>query len=159
MPNITEKDIIAHLKDKVKFHQQEAQRMENLLSAFTPVTHPTAKVQQASQEAMDEQPVKGKAGKAKPAKAKVTASKAKKVLTVPGEYQPTLTINGKIAYALSQITSGYGEDIAAKIVELQPGLEVAKVMKQISGVLSTLKANGQLSAVKEGRKDKFSLVG
>ncbi len=61
---------------------------------------------------------------------------------MPPEYLPNLTMNGKIAYALSQITSGYGEDIAAKIVELQPELDKCKVMLQLSGVLSTLKRNG-----------------
>ncbi len=146
MATITEKDIIAHLKNKIKFHQQEAKRIEHVLSAFSSDTA-TAKVKrEASVEADDTDALKGK------------PSKATMPLAIPAEYQPKLTLNGKIAFALNQITSGTGEDIAAKLVELQPQLDKAKVTQQFSGVLSTLKKQGQLNAVKDGRKDRFSLV-
>jgi hypothetical protein len=154
MANITEKDIIAHLKDKIKFHEQEAKRIESILSAFISDAPSVKDKRKASVEAGDTDSLKGKPSKVianKPVK-------AVKPLQIPSEYQPTLTLNGKIAYALSQISSGYGEDIAAKLVELQPELDKAKVTQQLSGVLSTLKKHGQLSAVKEGRKDRFSLV-
>lgn len=155
MATVTEKDIIAHLKERIDFHQREAKRIEGLLSAFSSGA-PSAKTKkETSVEAGDTTVVKGEVKKAKMTK----AAKAVKPLQVPPEYQPTLTMSGKIAYALSQITSGYGEQIAAKIVELQPELDKAKVAQQLSGVLSTLKKNGQLTAVKEGRKDSFSLAG
>ena len=154
MVTITEKDIIAHLRNKIKFHQQEVKRIEHVLSAFSSDTA-TAKVKrEASVEANDTDALKAKATKAKANKPVKTV----KPLQVPIEYQPTLILNGKIAYALSQITAGTGEEIAAKLVELQPELDKAKVTQQLSGVLATLKKNGQLSAVKEGRKDRFSLV-
>ncbi len=154
MATVTETDIIAHLKEKIKFHQQEAKRIEQVLSAFSSDA-PSAKVKyEAGAAASDFDAAKGKLAKAKADQ----PAKALKPLQVPAEYGPKLTLNGKIAYALSQIGSGFGEDIAAKIVELQPELDKAKVTLQLSGVLSTLKKHGQLTAVKEGRKDRFSLV-
>lgn len=146
MANITEKDIIDHLSEKVRFHQNEARRIEALLSAFTDT--PSAKVKEdIKKEAVaDAKPVKS----TKPRK----ASK----LEIPRDYKKDLTINSKIAYALSLSGSGTGESIAIKIVELQPELEVKKVTQQISGVLSTLKSKGLLTAVKEGRKDRYSLA-
>jgi hypothetical protein len=35
MATVTEKDIISHLKEKIRFHQQEEKKIENLLAAFT----------------------------------------------------------------------------------------------------------------------------
>lgn len=149
MPNITEQDIVLHLKEKVRFHHQEAKRIESLLSAFTTAPTTASKKQAAKAEAEKEP--------AKPKVSKAPKSNIVKQLDVPAGYQPELTLNSKIAYALSLLSSATGEQIAEKIVELQPELEAKKVTQQLSGVLSTLKAKGQLKAVKEGRKDRFSL--
>ena len=154
MGTITEKDITNHLKDKIKFHQLEVKRIENILSAFDYEAPSTQIKREATAKASDINALKGKSVKARSNK----PAKTVKSLQVPVAYTPKLRLSSKVAYALSLITSGTGEDIAAKLVELQPELDKAKVTQQLSGILSTLKKQGQLNAVKEGRKDRFSLV-
>jgi len=72
-------------------------------------------------------------------------------------YSTDLSVVQKIAFVLDQIGSGYKEDIA-KVIAKEDGTDVADVTKKISGVLSSMKSKGQLTAVKDGRRDKYSLV-
>lgn len=164
MANVTEKDIVNHFKEKIKFHQNEAKRIENLLSAFNSDTS-SQRGRKTKSDAVDEalspaeeQPAAfSKKKKANSAK-KATPAVAAKSLDIPEKYTDKLTINGKIAFALNEIGSGFNEDIAAAMAQYEPKSDVQKLSKQISGVLSTLKTKGQLNAEKVGRKDKFSLV-
>ncbi|MGV8879391.1 MAG: hypothetical protein ACOH2A_10200 [Sphingobacteriaceae bacterium] len=270
MATVTEKDIIGHLKEKIKFHQQEVKKIENVLTAFT--GNPIVKDDQAgatSQKAQKGTPskantpvagskrrnagtqartkvdatapvvapkpaanapvaakkaeampvaVKGnaKAGKnraaiqqeaapsapvvsqdtkvatglktksatpaakekvaqkkspvtstapqaaqkpkaaAKPAtSARIQSSKS---LEIPSSYSDKMTINSKIAFALNEIGEGYNEDIANAMAQYEPQSDAKKLSKQISGILSTLKNKGFLTAKRDGRKDKYALV-
>jgi hypothetical protein len=163
MANITEKDIIDHLKEKIKFHENEAKRIEGLLSAFTSDTS-TQRGRRAKVEAVNEA-IEGEEQQAAPTRKKRNAAGTKKApatpakaLEVPEKYTDNLTINARIAFALNEIGSGFNEDIAAAMAQYEPKSDAQKISKQISGVLSTLKGKGQLKAVKEGRKDRFSLA-
>ncbi len=161
MANVTERDIIEHLKEKVKYHQNEAKRIENLLTAFTGNSSSQA-ARKAKIQAVDEalEPAEGKpvrAGRTKKAAATKNAAPAK-ALEVPEKYTDNLTINGKIAFALKEIGSGFNEDVANAMAQYEPKLDAKKISKQISGVLSTLKSKGQLKTEKVGRRDKFSLA-
>jgi len=162
MANVTEKDIINHLREKIKYHQNEAKRIEGLLGAFSSDTsNPRgrkAKID-AAEEALttttEEQPAPEKK---KRGPAKKPANAAVKPLEVPEKYTDGLTINGRIAFALKEIGSGFNEEIAEAMAQYEPKSDAKKISKQISGVLSTLKSKGQLKAEKVGRKDKFSLA-
>lgn len=95
----------------------------------------------------------GKIEKAKPAK----PGKQLPLLTVTETYSEAITIKEKIAYTLYHLTNGYKEDIAKQMAEWDK-LDFDLVIKQISGVLSSLKSNGQITAIKDGRRDLYTLV-
>ena len=160
MANVTEKDIIDHLKEKIKFHEKEVKRIENLLIAFTgnPDQQKGKKVKaEAVSEAAAPMPATSKKGKVKPEKTS-KAGRPSKGLVAPEAYDDKLTLNEKIAFALKEIGSGFNEDIAKAMAQYQPQSDEKKISKQISGVLSVLKTKGQLKTTKEGRKDKYSLA-
>lgn len=161
MANVTEKDIINHLKEKIKFHQNESKKIESLLSAFTGNSAPQ-KQKQLKEDALAEvleTPVKNKIAKKNKAEKKTQPVKTVKLLSVPEVYKSDLSWNSKIAFAINALGDGvFNEDIASKIAELEPGLDAAKVTKQISGLLSVLKAKGSLKAERTGKKDKYSLA-
>jgi len=150
MAKVTEEDIINHLQEKIRFHQQERLRIEKLLSAFT------------SDGVIDDDVNSNFANrdvKYKIIKPRKTKEKAGfKPLDPPLEYNSNLTIVNKIAYSLNKIGEGYNEDIANIIAANEENADVKKISQLISGVLSTLKTNGLINARKDGRKHKFSLV-
>ncbi|MDN5286006.1 MAG: hypothetical protein JWR38_2280 [Mucilaginibacter sp.] len=153
MTNITDKDIINHLEDKIKFHYSEAKRIENILLAFT-----------SGGDLQEDQPTGRERIKLKQPGRRETGSKGlpaqkkpRKPVEIPKVFSSGLKLNGKVIYALNQIQSGFAEDIANKISELQPELEPGKVKVQISGILSGLKSKGILEAQKVGRKDLFTI--
>jgi hypothetical protein len=151
MAKITEKDIINHLQEKIKFHQQESKRIEKILAAFAL----SSDFQDVSNFNFGgNMPESDKERKFKPGAEVRTLKK----LEPPLEYNSNLTIVNKIAYALNKIGEGYNEDIANIIAQGEPSSDVKKISQLISGVLSTLKTNGLVTARKEGRKHKFSLV-
>lgn len=161
MANVTEKDIINYLKEKIKFHQSESKKIETLLNAFTGNSTPQ-KQKQAKQEAVAEvleAPIENKIAKKNKTAKKAQPSKTVKALAVPAEYKSDLSWNSKIAFAINALGEGvFNEDIASKIAELEPGLDATKITKQISGLLSVLKAKGSLKAERTGKKDKYSLA-
>jgi hypothetical protein len=169
MANITDKDIIQHLKEKIKFHENEAQlhqdeakRLESLLTAFTH-DYTSARGRKGKFEVVNEtletqsEQENGKPSQA-PKKTSKPTAKDNPPLSVPEKYTDDLPINAKIAFALREIGSGFNEDIANAMAQYEPKSDAQKISKQISGVLSTLKSKGQLSVEKVGRKDKYSLV-
>lgn len=260
MATVTEKDIISHLKEKIKFHLQEVKKIENVLSAFTgnpivkddqagiqtnklqrngqskanvalpkkrnrgnkstnkpaevlemvvstPVTKKnkpvaasvpaqvkggkTAKPKSATfntqapqqEKVVEKKPrpktastlvsknksKQGPVANAKPDKGvqkskaetkpeTAAPSPAKKSLEIPAEYSDKMTINAKIAFALNEIGEGYNEDIANAMAQYEPQSDAKRLGKQISGILSTLKNKGFLTATREGRKDKYALI-
>ncbi|QJD95380.1 hypothetical protein HH214_05585 [Mucilaginibacter robiniae] len=161
MATVTEKDIIHHLKEKIKFHQNEAKRIENLLSAFTNDYH-TSRSRKAKSEADDEEidsaPEEFVKSSRKANDASGVATASVKPLEIPEKYTDDLPIIAKIAFALNEIGSGFNEDIANTMAQYEPKSDAKKISKQISGILSTLKSKGQLNTEKVGRKDKLSLV-
>jgi hypothetical protein len=162
MANVTEKEIVSFLKDKIKTIQAEAKKYEDLLSAFNGSATPSKSAKQTKDnllsviEDAEEAPAKApkKKADAKPAK----AGKAPKALEVPKEYTPDLGLSGKIAFALNEIGEGFGQDIANAMAQYEPQSDGDKLFKQIASVLSNLKSKGVLTAVKEGRRDKYSLA-
>ena len=156
MANVTEKDIIDHLREKIKFHEKEVKRIESLMSAFMG-TSGSAKGTKVKAEAISEanEPLPSKSGKkaSKPGLGQATV----KPLVAPDEYKDSLTLNEKIAFALKEIGSGYNEEIA-KYIAGKTGADEKKVSKQISGVLSALKTTGKVKTTKDGRRDKYVLI-
>lgn len=162
---ITEKDIINHLQEKIKFHQHEARRLENVLTAF--ITDGSAQLGQRTNKEVssdaastaDDQPAitEHKNKKNAVAKKPVVPATPVKALDVPEKYTDELTINAKIAFALNEIGAGFNEEIANAMAQYEPKSDAKTISRQISGVLSTLKAKGQLKTEKVGRKDRFSL--
>ncbi|WP_345949376.1 hypothetical protein ABDD95_21245 [Mucilaginibacter sp. PAMB04274] len=148
MANITEQDIINHLKEKINFHQQEAKRLEGILTAFLP--EPVAG--NGNQTNHISQP----AAKATLAKAPAEP-KPSKELEIPEKYADNLPITAKIAFALKEIGSGFNEDIANAMAQYEPKSDAKTISRQISNVLSNLKSKGQITVEKFGRKDKYSL--
>jgi hypothetical protein len=166
MANITEQDIINHLKQKIEFYEHESKRLQGLLSAFT-----NSSIIEFNGKAK----LKGSDGDLAPAskarqinprgKRKTKEEQqlkepelAEKTIDVPEKYTDDLTINAKVIFALKEIGSGFNEDIANAMAQYEPKSDAKKISKQISGVLSALKTRGQVRAEKAGRKDKFSLV-
>jgi len=160
MTTITEKDIINHLQEKIKFHKAEAKRLETALSAFdsTVIPQSAKKAKLNAVENILEPLAQPLHTPRKSRTIKTRAAKPAKALEVPASYTDNLTVNSKIAFALSQIGSGFNEDIAEEIARYEPKSDAKKISKQISGILSTLKTKGHLKAEKSGRKDKFSLA-
>lgn len=164
MANITEKDIITYLKEKIKSIQAEAKKYEDLLNAFngTSATSKPAKqskdsLMEAVLEQAEEVSIKTPKKKAEPKAPK--ASKTTKMLEVPAEYTNELSYGAKIAFAINEIGgAGFGQDIANAMAQYEPQSDADKIFKQIASVLSNLKAKGALTTVKEGRKDKYSLA-
>lgn len=163
MANVTEKEIIGYLKEKIKTIQSEAKKYEDLLSAFSS-SAPTKAAKQTKENLLDavleraeEAPAKTpKKKEAKPAKA--GKASATKMLEVPAEYSQDLSLGGKIAFALNEIGEGFGQDIANAMAQYEPQTDGEKLFKQIASVLSNLKAKGALTTVKDGRRDKYSLA-
>lgn len=163
MANVTEKEIIAYLKDKIKTIQSESKKYEDLLNAFSSAA-PSKSAKQTKDHLLDAvmEQAEDKDTSAKPAKKKDTkpakSAKAPKALEVPKEYTPDLSLGGKIAFALNEIGEGFGQDIANAMAQYEPQSDGDKLFKQIASVLSNLKAKGVLTTVKEGRRDKYSLA-
>ncbi|MGI4021238.1 MAG: hypothetical protein ACRYFA_07010 [Janthinobacterium lividum] len=166
MANITEKEIVGFLKEKIKTIQAEVKKYEDLLNAFSGTSTPTKSAKQTKEnlldavleEAEDTASVKSpkKKADAKPSKSSKTATP--KALEVPVEYSADLGLSGKIAFALNEIGEGFGQDIASAMAQYEPQSDAEKLFKQIASVLSNLKAKGVLTTVKEGRRDKYSLA-
>jgi len=164
MANVTEKEIISYLKDKIKSIQAEAKKYEDLLNAFSGTSTPSKSAKQTKDNILDaviedaeETPAKSSKKKdAKPAKSGKTS--APKSLDVPAEYTTDLSLAGKIAFALNEIGEGFGQDIAETMAQYEPQSDAEKIFKQIASVLSNLKAKGALTTVKEGRRDKYKLA-
>lgn len=162
MANVTEKEIVSFLKDKIKTIQAEAKKYEDLLSAFNGGASSSKAAKQTKDnllsviEEAEETPAKTpkKKADAKPAK----AAKTPKALEVPKEYTPDLGLSGKIAFALNEIGAGFGQDVANAMAQYEPQSDGDKLFKQIASVLSNMKSRGLLTAVKEGRRDKYSLA-
>lgn len=95
----------------------------------------------------------GKIEKVKPAK----ISKDLPLLVVPNTYNEATTIKEKIAFTLDFLKNGYKEDIAKLMAEWEQS-DFDLAIKQISGVLSSLKSNGLITAIKDGRRDLYTLV-
>lgn len=161
MANVTEKEIIAYLKDKIKTIQSEAKKYEDLLNAFSSAA-PSKSAKQTKDSLLDAVMEQAEDTSAKPAKKKevkpAKTPKAPKALEVPKEYTPDLSLGGKIAFALNEIGEGFGQDIANAMAQYEPQTDGDKLFKQIASVLSNLKAKGVLTTVKEGRRDKYSLA-
>ncbi len=165
MANVTEKEIIGYLKEKIKTIQSEAKKYEDLLSAFSS-SAPSKAAKQTKENLLDavleqaeDAPAKTpkkKEKEAKPAKSGKTPSA--KMLEVPAEYSQDLSLGGKIAFALNEIGEGFGQDIATAMAQYEPQSDPDKLFKQIASVLSNLKAKGALTTVKDGRRDKYSLA-
>jgi len=144
MAKVTDKDVINYIHEKIRYHQQEYLRFEGLLNAFTKQSFElTSDKSEDIRKSFDQRN-----------KAQTPVGK----LVVPESYSQHLKIAEKIAYALNELGEAYNEDIAKLIVEKEEAGDVKKVSQLISGVLSTLRSNGWLVAVKVGRKHKFSLV-
>jgi hypothetical protein len=165
MANVTEKEIILYLKEKIKTIQSEAKKYEDLLNAFngSVATSKTAKqtkdnILEAVLEEAEDAPAKTPKKKAEAKPAKSGKSATPKTLQVPAEYSTDLGMSSKIAFALNEIGSGFGQDIAAAMAQYEPQSDGDKIFKQIASVLSNLKAKGALTTSKEGRRDKYSLA-
>lgn len=163
MANITEKEIVGYLKEKIKTIQAEVKKYEDLLNAFSGSSAPSKSAKQTKENILDAVLEEAEEAPAKPAKKKADtkpakANKAAKALEVPAEYTPELGLSGKIAFALNEIGEGFGQDIANTMAQYEPQSDADKLFKQIASVLSNLKAKGVLTTVKDGRRDKYSLA-
>ena len=163
MANITEKEIVSYLKDKIKSIHADAKKYEDLLSAFsssTPTSKPSKKTEQLLDAVMEEtEDVPVKAAKKKTEKLpRGPKPSASKTLEVPAEYSTDLSLGGKIAFALNEIGEGFGQDIANAMAQYEPQSDGDKIFKQIASVLSNLKAKGALNTTKDGRRDKYTLA-
>ncbi|WP_158825396.1 hypothetical protein [Mucilaginibacter lacusdianchii] len=169
MANVTEQDIIDHLKEKIKFYQKEAKRLENLLTAFVSDSN-TPKSRKAKLEAVDEaidplpakEETKSTARKAKPA-APIAVTEEEPALQpssleIPTKYTDSLPLEARIAFALNEIGSGFSDDIANTMAQYEPKSDAKKLSRQITGPLATLKERGQVNAEKDGRKERYSLA-
>lgn len=164
MANVTEKEIVGYLKEKIKSIQAEAKKYEDLLNAFSGST-PSKSAKQTKDsilesviEQAEDAPAKTTKKKAEAKPAKSAKSAAAKSLEVPTEYNADLSLGGKIAFALNEIGEGFGQDIANAMAQYEPQSDADKLFKQIASVLSNLKAKGALTTVKEGRRDKYKLA-
>lgn len=153
MPNITEQDIIDHLEDKIQFHYSEAKRIENILLAFKT----GGEYEEGRPGASEKIKLKSRGNDFRAIGIQDTKIKKRKAVEIPEAFSSGLKLNSKVIFALNIIKSGFVEDIANKIAELQPELDAIKVKTQISGVLSSLKTKGVLEAKKIGRKDRFTI--
>ncbi len=164
MANITEKDIITYLKEKIKSIQADAKKYEDLLNAFNGASAASKPAKQSKDNLMEAvleqaEEVSVKMPKKKAEQKAPKAAKTTKMLEVPAEYTPDLGLSSKIAFAINEIGgAGFGQDIANAMAQYEPQSDADKIFKQIASVLSNLKAKGALTTVKEGRKDKYSLA-
>lgn len=164
MANITEKEIISYLKEKIKSIQAEAKKYEDLLAAFSGASASSKSAKETKdnildaviEDAEDSSPKSSK--KKSDTKAKNAKAQTPKPLEVPAEYTADLSLGGKIAFALNEIGEGFGQDIATAMAQYEPQSDAEKIFKQIASVLSNLKAKGSLTTIKEGRRDKYTLV-
>ncbi|MGI4729289.1 MAG: hypothetical protein ACRYGB_12010 [Janthinobacterium lividum] len=165
MANITEKDIIVYLKEKIKSIQAEAKKYEDMLNAFNGASAATKPAKQGKDSLMEAVLEQAEEVSAKAPKKKVESKAPKapktttKTLGIPAEYTPELGLSSKIAFAINEIGgAGFGQEIATAMAQYEPQSDADKLFKQIASVLSNLKAKGALTTVKEGRKDKYSLA-
>ena len=164
MANVTEKEIIGYLKDKIKSIQAESKKYEDLLNAFSGTSAPSKSAKQTKENLLDAVLEQAEDTSAKSSKKKADTKPAKggkaaaKALEVPAEYTADLGLSAKIAFALNEIGEGFGQDIANTMAQYEPQSDAEKLFKQIASVLSNLKAKGVLTTSKEGRRDKYSLA-
>ncbi|MFD0791990.1 hypothetical protein ACFQZX_00095 [Mucilaginibacter litoreus] len=151
MPNVTEKDIIDFLENKVVYHNREIQRIRDILSALSGSYIENTENANQSLENISAEMLRTENDR--------TVFRAVvKPLIVPDNYRSQLPMSLKISYVLDKINAGMKDDIANYIVSLQPDLQLDRLTKHLSTVLSELKSKSLLSAVKEGRKYRYSLI-
>ncbi|QNL50623.1 soluble adenylyl cyclase-like protein [Olivibacter sp. SDN3] len=80
-----------------------------------------------------------------------------KALVPQEEFNPNSKLDQKISYALTQIGSGYKDDILAVLNKAQPEADPYKVEKAVAVRLSYLLKNEFIDGVKHGRSYKYSL--
>lgn len=80
-----------------------------------------------------------------------------KALVPQEEFSPSSKLDQKISYALTQIGSGYKDDILAVLNNAQPEADPYKVEKAVAVRLSYLLKNEFIDGVKYGRSYKYSL--
>jgi|GEM_PF-2252773 hypothetical protein len=160
MSSITEKDIREYLKEQIKFHTDEAKRMQLMLKVFdSSSVRPGRRSNYDAIEAALETPGSERSlDNYRHEKLNGMGPRGGKQLEVPSEYKDNLTLSSKIAYALNEIHDGFKEDIAEAMAQHEREADPEKISKQISGVLSAMKTRGQLRAEKVGRKDRFFMA-
>lgn len=158
MAKVTEKDIVEYLNERIAFHRQEAKRLEELLNG---IIHVPAAAVDGNAEEDTSVSAAPKYSSEKPAQRKKTQSikpESAENFDIPDKYTDDLSINSKILFALKEIGSGFKEDVANTMAQYEPRSDEGKIIRQIDGPLSNLKAQGKIDVEKIGRKYRFKLI-
>ncbi|MBE7175311.1 MAG: hypothetical protein INR69_02850 [Mucilaginibacter polytrichastri] len=166
MAKITEQDVVSFLREKVTSLKEELRKAEEGLAYFSSQSFAVpAKRGRKPKSLLDDvtESVSKilETGSKKRARKKGTKSKAPvnpKTVEVPQEFDPKLTRDKKIVYALSQLGSGFSEDVSELLHSLEPDEDRAKMERLVTQRLSALKIAGSVKEKrKSGRKTEYML--
>jgi hypothetical protein len=156
MANITDQDIIDHLKEKINFHQQEIKRLQAALNAFVPPANVSAGKSKPAAPAKAAKPAPQAADDVQTPEAAPPQMPA--TIQIPAKYTDNLSLEEKVVFALNEIKSGFSEDIAGTMAQYEPKSDAKTIGRQITGLLASLKSEGKIQSEKAGRKEKYSLT-
>lgn len=167
MAQITEHDVVSFLKEKVASLKEELKKAEDGLAYFTSESSSSAAskrgrkpksllsdVAESVQDLFDSDAKKTRKKGSSKSKTPVKS----KAVEVPAEFDKTLTRDRKIVYALSQLGSGFSEDVSELLHGLEPDEDRAKMERLVTQRLSALKIAGAVKEKrKSGRKTEYTL--
>ncbi|QNL49683.1 soluble adenylyl cyclase-like protein [Olivibacter sp. SDN3] len=141
--NITEKQVVSFLKQRQQQLLDELKSIEVTINAI-------AQTKSASSNDRFQMDIDGSVS-LKPKKKNV------KSLVPQESFNPNSKLDQKISYALTQIGTGYKDDILEVLNKAQPEADPYKVEKAVAVRLSYLLKNDFIQATKHGRSYKYSL--
>ena len=148
MAKVTEQDIITFLQEKVSALQNELNKAQAALEAFTG-SAPKVNVKPTSDTSVEK--VKSVRGR------KAAVLKPSKPLPVPEEFNADDKMDKKIAYILSTQGASFNSDVVGKIQKLEPEKDADKLGKAVIVKLAALYKAGRIKAAKVNGKYKYEI--
>lgn len=140
---INEKDILAFLKDREQLITEELRKVRAII-----------KVIESSSSVLSND---GEGNYAGAFRSSEPSKKVRKPLQRMDEYLKDGYLDEKISYALTQLGTGYKEDILEILVEKEPESNLVNLQNALGVRLSYLLKNDVIQGEKHGRKYQYTL--
>lgn len=142
--NITEKQVVEFLKQRQQQLKEELKSIEITINAITQSKTPSLISDKVKSDSDHEDEPRRRKG-------------THRALVPQETFNINSKLDQKISYALTQLGSGYKDDILEVLNKAQPQVDPYKVEKAVAVRLSYLLKNEFIDATKHGRSYKYSL--